>query len=206
MSGVMWRVVGGLSVAGLVWLAGCGEGGSDGGGEEGGGVGVVLVEGDTLPREIIEGDVRVELPESWTRVVPVSAMRAHQFVTEPDSDGVIATGAVFTSIGGDIDSNLARWESQLSGDVAIETERVRVGDREVAAFVGSGTFDAGRALGSTGPRDGWVVLGLIVETETSKPFVLKIDGPAALLDPNGVAWLSLVGSVQVGGESAFPVE
>lgn len=169
--------------------------------------GVVLVDEDTLPREIIEGDIRIELPQEWTRVVPTSTMRAHQFIAGVTPDGVAANGAVFTSIGGSIESNLQRWASQLSGDSATtQTSQAILNDRTAATFVGTGTFDAGRAMGSTGPREGWVVLGILVQTNTSKPFVLKVDGPASVLDPDSDAWASLVRSVQLGGESVFTDE
>jgi hypothetical protein len=191
----------GIGISALT-LLGCGNQSTPAGESDGEG-GVVLDENDTIPGDISEGDISLNLPAGWVRVVPTNSMRTHQFVVGASNTlGASANGAVFTTIGGSIDSNIARWESQISGDGAgVSYRGTMVGDRHISVFEGEGTFDTGRMMGSTGPRDSWIVWGLIIETTTDKPFVLKLDGPADILRLEWEQWDELLASVRVGGEA-----
>jgi hypothetical protein len=169
------------------------------------------------------GDVSFEIPEPWRPEPPTGAMRDAQFRISPPSptdDGADASagdgdaadtpgepgaddavGRVFTSIGGSIDGNLDRWVAQFVNPEQAEIERGlrTLNGRTVATFRGTGTFDEGRMLGSTGPKDGWMVLGFLVELNSDKPLIVKITGPASTLEPQLDTWNRMVDSIAVSG-------
>ena len=179
-------LVGGAALA----MSGCGGGGeTDGGersaaGEDAGGGERVGEAG--LSRRIESAGVALTIPAGWEMRAPSRAMRSAEFVVPAPDDASVgepAVGTVFTTIGGGVDENLARWEAQFVDPETreVSVDRRTVDGRLVGVFAGSGTFDAGRMLGSTGPREGFMVLGLIAETDSDKPIVVKITGPASVL-------------------------
>jgi hypothetical protein len=197
-------------------LAGCGDG-SNGAGAEGGGA-AVSQSGEQLSgqaeqgnaggqgqiaRAFTFGDVSFTVPEPWTPVTPSSAMRAAQFLVEPPEgaeDPSPGIGAVFTSIGGGIDENLERWEAQFidPADRDISRAVATINGRTFATLVGRGTFDEGRAMGSTGPKQDYMMLAFIVETNTDRPVFMKLTGPATTLEPHlDGAWQEMVDSVTI---------
>lgn len=155
-------------------------------------------------------DVSFTIPEPWMPEAPSNAMRAAQFrIDPPQGVGVEpAVGAVFTSIGGSIEDNVARWENQFVNEGEREVARSieTVNGRMVATFMGRGTFDEGRMLGSTGPKPDYMTLGFLVELNADKPLIVKITGPAAALEPALRTWERMVGSLTIDGAPAVAGE
>ena len=154
-----------------------------------------------MQREFTVRDVSFRVPEPWTPEPPSNAMRAAQFRIDPPPgvDASVGVGAVFTSIGGGVEDNLARWEEQyvVEADRSIERELRTVNGRSVAVFRASGTFDEGRMLGSTGPKEEFMTLGFLVEMNSDRPLIVKITGPSATLTPALGVWREMVDSISV---------
>lgn len=197
-----------LVVGGLGAAAGCGGGSAEvpeDGGEPGAGAmagaGSVVAGGAdaSLDPRIESAGVGLVIPSSWEMRAPSRAMRDAEFVVRaPEGSGLEdAVGTVFVNIGGTVDANLSRWEGQLgSEDVReVSIERRTVEGRLVGVFRGTGVFDPGRQLGSTGPREGYMILGLVAETDSDKPIVVKLTGPREVLEGEAVAFEALVSSV-----------
>ncbi len=212
-------------VSGLVvgFGAGCSDGGYGGGDEAGDGSGAASAGGasggeavgmsGSMSAGVAEGSrvieargVVVRVPEGWEMVQPSSGFRAAEFVLDAPADGseglMPGVGAVFTDIGGGLDGNVSRWRAQFvdPSDADLSTEERTVEGKRMVVFEGRGTYDEGRAMGSTGPKAGFAVFAFAVETDGDKPVFVKITGPAETLDAHAETWARMVDLVSVASE------
>ncbi|MEX2217745.1 MAG: hypothetical protein WD749_03215 [Phycisphaerales bacterium] len=131
------------------------------------GSGVVAVQGFTFP-----------IPEGWRQMPPANAMRAAELhLPDPSGDAGRACVAVFSTAGGDVQGNIARWAGQVrdaSGQPATpEVRSQAVGGVNVTTVTLRGSY-----VGMNEPvREGWVMHGAIVEAPGGLIFV-KMTGPA----------------------------
>lgn len=139
-----------------------------------------------------------KVPNGWTAKPPANTMRlAELHLPDSSGDPSKACIAVFSSAGGGVEANIARWAGQVrneSGQPATPT----VSTREVAGmnvhFVEiSGAFSPG--MGDTRTYQNWTVRGAIIETPRGLLFI-KVTGPAEAMAGARAAFEEMVASLR----------
>jgi hypothetical protein len=108
-------------------------------------------------------------------------MRAATYIVpaaKGDSEG--AECAVFVNLGGGVQANITRWIGQFENtDGAPNQKSETINGLQVTTVDVSGTFKGGGPMmgQSSGPKDGYRMLGAIVEGPEGDVF-FKLTGPA----------------------------
>jgi hypothetical protein len=138
------------------------------------------------------------LPEGWKRVPPANQMRlAEAVVDDASGDPARACTVVFSTAGGDVPANIARWASQVqdgSGKPSTPTVTTRTAaglSTTVAEMTG---LYAG--MGTAAPKPDWTVRGAVIETRQGLLFI-KMTGPADAMATTGPGFSSLLDSARV---------
>lgn len=100
--------------------------------------------------------------------------------------------------GGGVDENVERWTGQFEGEAkAARTDRASVDGLKLTRVQFDGTYLApgGPAMQSTGKREGYRLLGAIVEAPEGLVF-FKLTGPAATLGAAAAEFDGLVASIR----------
>ena len=95
--------------------------------------------------------------------------------------------------GGSTQANIDRWKGQFQGEPKVETKSMKYGDTVVTIIHATGTYLDGPPFGQKTPRDGYALLGAIVEGKTA-PVFLKMTGPDAAVKAATAAFEKLVAS------------
>jgi hypothetical protein len=148
------------------------------------------------------GGVQWKVPPSWT-VDKGSSMRVATYKVpgaKPDAAGECPVFFFGPGQGGSVDANLERWSRQFEGSPKAETSTRRVNGLPVTIARISGTYLApgGPAMQSQGKRQGYRLLGAIVEAPEG-PVFFKLTGPAATVAGAERAFESLLASLAKGG-------
>ncbi len=147
-----------------------------------------------------QGPILWTAPESWLAVQPGNEMRAAQYnVAGPEGEepGELTVFYFGVGGGGGVDANLERWVGQLKGGApAVRGER-EIDGMKVYTIDGSGSFDAGMAMGGGAPKENQRVMGAIAETSAGLYF-FKFVGPSATLAQNEVAYEQFLSSLKKG--------
>lgn len=130
-------------------------------------------------------------PEGWQSVRPASQMRLAQFRAPGPEGAPPATMAVFhfRGGGGGVQKNIERWVGQFQapegGSVQEQADikKQQANGLTVHTVDVSGTFAAGRGMGSGKPRPNYRMLAAIVETGAG-PVFFKMVGPEKTLGAN----------------------
>jgi hypothetical protein len=118
------------------------------------------------------------LPAGWKSVTPGHAMRlAEVQVPDPSGDAAKMCTVVFSTAGGDVDSNIARWGTQVT-DASGQPTKPQPTVREVAGMKVhtvelTGAF---ANMGEPAPHQNWMLRGAVVEMPAGLLFV-KMTGP-----------------------------
>jgi hypothetical protein len=93
----------------------------------------------------------------------------------PDKEDAIVT---VIQAGGSTDDNVARWKTQFTGAHDFTRTESKAGDVPVTLVEVHGTYTGGGMMvgESPDPRDGWALVGAIVQTG-SQPYFFKMLGP-----------------------------
>lgn len=120
-----------------------------------------------------------KLPEGWKAVAPANPMRLAE-IQVPDASGDAAKMCtlVMSSAGGDVASNIARWQGQVLGADG-QPSKAEPGTRTVEGMKVTTVQMTGAFMnmGETTPHTNWTMRGAVVETPTGMLF-LKMTGPA----------------------------
>lgn len=168
---------------------------------------IVLMTGfGTLPAQaedlsLAEGKLTMTPPEAWEKKEPRTRIVESEFAVPPTEGESEAGRLTIMAAGGSLEQNIARWENQFRGDgpVKAEIEEVEIGALKVHIVEINGTFlDSPRGpLGPTVPREGYRMLGAIIEGEGIPVYYVKLTGPAATLEQNEGMFKNFVRSVKL---------
>ncbi len=134
-----------------------------------------------------------KLPEGWKSVVPANAMRLAE-VQVPDASGDAAKMCtlVLSTAGGDVASNIARWEGQVTAadgkPSKAEPKTRTVEGMNVTTVELTGSF---MNMGETVPHTNWMMRGAVVETPAGLLF-LKMTGPAEQMAAAGKGFDAMI--------------
>jgi hypothetical protein len=142
-------------------------------------------------------DIAWDAPSGWQSVPSASAMRKASYrIPKAAGDAEDAEMSV-TQVGGGLDANIDRWVTQFGGsrDSLKRTQRT-VGPLKVTIVELEGKFSGGGMPGapSTGPKEGWALLGAIVES-VDPPYFFKLTGPKKTVQAARPAFDKLVSSM-----------
>ncbi len=150
--------------------------------------------------ETTAAGVEWSYPTRWTKGQH-RTMRVVTYVipaAEGDSESAECAVSYFgSSSGGDVESNFARWSSQFEGSPAPIRKDETIDGMEVAKAEISGTYlaPAGPMMESQGTKEGFKLLGAIVEAPDGKLF-FKLTGPAKTVQRAAAELDALLGSLR----------
>lgn len=146
---------------------------------------------DNVVIDLAEGALKMTVPASWKVMQPRSRIIEHEF--QAPKEGDVVSRITVMAAGGSIDSNVERWFSQFSQpdgkatkDVA-KVEKKKVGDYEVTIVDISGTMSESMgggpfAPGKTVKREGYRMLGAIIDTKDKGLQFIKLTGAEELVE------------------------
>ena len=124
-------------------------------------------------------------PAGWKASPPSSSMRKAQFLA-PGKSGKTAE-IVFFYFGaggaGGVKANIDRWMGQFKNAENKKVEGKTVGGTKITYARATGTFMSGRPFGPKTPKEGYALLGAIIEGKQGAIFV-KMTGPESAVKAN----------------------
>lgn len=141
--------------------------------------------------------VNVKLPDGWKRNPPANQMRlAEADVPDASGDATKTCLVVFSTAGGSVEENIARWGGQMrdaSGQpVAPQSATKTVDGLKITSVSMSGSFSG---MGGGAPKDNWALHGAIIETPQGLLFI-KMTGPAASMQAAAKAFDAMLDGVK----------
>ncbi len=143
-----------------------------------------------------------KVPSSWKSVEPASSMRLAQYRVPGPEGAQPATLAVFhfgAQGGGGVKANIDRWVGQFQtpegGKPDASIKKATIDGMTVHRVDVSGTFNAGRGMGSGKPKPNYRMLAAIADTPAGL-FFFKMVGPQATLANHTESFESFVSSFQ----------
>ena len=134
-------------------------------------------------------------PSGWKASPPSSSMRKAQFAA-PGNSGQAAEVVFFyfgTGGAGGVKANIDRWMGQFKNAENKKVEGKTVGGTKLTYARATGTFMSGRPFGPKTPKEGYALLGAIIEGKQGAIFV-KMTGPEAALKANSDKMKAMVES------------
>ncbi len=147
--------------------------------------------------ETMIAGVGFKVPEGWKQVPPANQMRlAEMVVPDPSGDASKDCSITFSSAGGDVQSNVSRWATQMA-DASGQVPAAPIVDKEVGGFKVHTVEIKGSFKGMTdpAPKTGWMLRGAIIET-ADQPLFIKMTGPEASMQPAAAGWQALIDSIR----------
>jgi len=139
------------------------------------------------------------VPKSWT-VGPEKQMRAATYLVAPQSgDAEGGECAIFhfgQGVGGDIESNVARWVSQFEQTDGPKNESKEVNGMKVTIVQIAGTYLApsGPMMMASGKKENFRLRGAIVEGPQGSVF-FKFTGPTKTVAAASAEFDAMIGSL-----------
>jgi len=149
------------------------------------------------PATLTAAGVSFSLPKGWKQVPPANAMRlAEVHVADPSGDASKLSTITFSSAGGDVAANTARWAAQMK-DASGQAPKVNLTERTIGGMrVSSVEFVGSYAgMGEAAPRPDWMLRGAVVDAPTGLLFV-KMTGPAGPMSAAASGWDELLSSIR----------
>lgn len=148
------------------------------------------------PTAITAGPISLKIPAGWISSPPSSPMRlAELTVPDPSGDAARTCLTTISIAGGDVASNIARWEGQVkdaSGQPAKAQTVVRdIAGMKVHVVEIRGTY---QGMSDPAPLPEWMMRGAIVESGPQMVFI-KSTGPAEGMTRITEGWNALVDSI-----------
>lgn len=142
-------------------------------------------------------------PPGWTRVPTKSAMRLATYVVpktpgDPE-DGELAVFHFGVNQGGDVESNLTRWEKQFSDQKSAPKRSERTENGLTVHFleIESGTYGASPMMGkSEGPKSNYGLIASVVETPVGSYF-FKLTAPAKTIAASEKQFVALMDGLKL---------
>jgi hypothetical protein len=155
--------------------------------------------------DLADGALNMTVPATWKTVPPRSRIVEHEFQAPKQGDTV--SRITIMAAGGSIKDNVDRWFGQFAQpdgkatkDVA-KVEKKTVGDYEVTLVdipgtmtesMGGGPF----APGKTVKREGYRMLGAIIDTKDKGLQFIKLTGAAELVEQQAKEFNEFVESIK----------
>jgi hypothetical protein len=143
---------------------------------------------------VVKG-LAVELPPGWTSVPPASAMRAAQAsIAGPGGPAELAVFHFGAGQGGDVESNIQRWLSQIVPQPGTTPQRqnLTANGLRISFVDAEGTLQPGQmGMGPQTPQPGSRLLGAVIEGDGG-PWFFKATGPDLTLAPQRLAFLGML--------------
>lgn len=146
---------------------------------------------DTGPAVVAAG-LRFPVPEGWRTVPPSNPMRLAEVQVPGPSGGPDDTCTIaFSTAGGDVEGNIARWAGQMKdasgqpGAPAVQRRTVDGLQVHVVELTGAYT-----GMGEAARAD-WTLRGAIIEAPAGLVFV-KMTGPAAPMSAAAAGFASMI--------------
>jgi hypothetical protein len=155
--------------------------------------------------DLADGALKMTVPASWKTVEPRSRIIEHEFQAPKEGDTV--SRITIMAAGGSIDANVERWLGQFTQpdgkatkDVA-KVEKKKVGDYEVTMVDITGTMSESMgggpfAPGKTVKREGYRMLGAIIDTKDKGLQFIKLTGAAELVEQQKKDFTDFIESVK----------
>ena len=160
---------------------------------------------DGVTIDLADGALKMTVPASWKVVKPRTNIIEHEF--QAPKEGDVVSRITVMAAGGSIDTNVERWFGQFTQpdgkatkDVA-KVEKKKVGDYEVTVVDITGTMSESMgggpfAPGKTVKREGYRMLGAIIDTKDRGLQFIKLTGDAELVDQQKKDFDAFVESVK----------
>jgi hypothetical protein len=174
-----------LLAAGMLVVSGCGKKA-----EQAGGLG---------DKTGTVAGVKWRVPARWT-VLPERPMRVATYgipAAEGDAEGAECAASFFGSgMGGDIESNIARWVGQFENPSQPVRASKQVNGIDVTTIKVSGDYlsPGGPMMQSTGTKKGYQLIGAIINGPEGVVF-FKLTGPAKTAGSAEAEFDAMVGSL-----------
>ena len=132
-------------------------------------------------------------PDGWTPQTPSNAMRLAEF----DADGATVT---ISQMGGSAQANIDRWVAQIVDQNGSPVEPDSITTRQVAGYQATivetyGAYLEGGMMGTPTRREGYGLIGAVIDTGTTKTFV-KMTGPDDVVEAQRAAFNRLLDSMR----------
>jgi len=149
-----------------------------------------------LGSEIAAVGVTVTVPDGWKRQPPASSMRIAEVLIPNATDPAKSALAVFSSAGGSVQENVARWAGQVRGEdgapVNPNTETKTIDGMEVTLVELNGTVSG---MGIQGSNPNWTIRGAIVQAPQGMLFI-KVYGPTETIAAQADAFNAMINSLK----------
>lgn len=147
-------------------------------------------------------EITWEDPAEWKRSPPKNAMRKANYVVPrapgDSEDGELVVFYFGPSQGGDLEANVQRWTKQFS-DIAPEdvkrADRTANGLRQHTVEIENGTYSSGMPGGAQTPKQGYALLGAIVQAPSGSYF-FKLTAPEKTAKAARPAFYKLLDSIK----------
>lgn len=141
--------------------------------------------------------VSVTLPTGWKRNPPANQMRlAEADVPDASGDAAKSCLVVFSTAGGTVEGNIARWSGQVrdaQGQPVPGTPTTKaVNGVNVTIVEMTGTF---AGMGDGAPKENWTLRGAIVDAPQGLLFI-KMTGPAASMTEHSAAFNTMIDGIK----------
>ncbi len=159
--------------------------------------GSAAVASSTAEANVSALGVTLTLPPGWKQRPPASQMRlAEAEVADASGDAAKSCLVVFSTAGGTVADNIARWSGQVHDakgqPVTARPETRTVSGMSVTIVELAGSF---AGMGDAAPKANWLLRGAIIETTEGLLFI-KMTGPAASMAAAADGFTALVNSVK----------
>ena len=161
---------------------------------------VVQPPGITAGQGRAPATIAFDLPEGWKREKPSTNMRIDQAVIPgPAGDGEMAVFFFGEGGGGDVESNLRRWEGQMKSESGPRRETFRSGGYTIHFTDVEGTLEPSpMSMGPSSAQSGWRMFAAVVEG-TGGPWFFKAVGPDRTMAPQRQKFIHMLKSVHAVG-------
>lgn len=159
--------------------------------------------------KVAEDSLQMTATGTWKKVTPRSSMLEAEFAIpklgDDDADGRLT----IMGSGGGVEGNIARWKGQFVAtpdndpEETAKVEKIEVNGLTIHIVDISGIY-ADSMVGPAGPkteREGYRMIGAIIETEERGLYFIKFYGPQHTVGENEAHFRKLVESVKETGRS-----
>lgn len=156
--------------------------------------------------ELARGKLIAVAPAEWKVAPPQSRMLEKELsIAAPEGVEAKAGRLTVMAAGGSVSANVSRWIGQFKGTEGgadrsgAKIEKSEVNGMKTTLVDLSGTYMegmGGRPFGPKTPREGYRMLGAIVETGDVGNYFFKLIGPKGSVDPAAEGFKKMIASLE----------
>lgn len=137
-------------------------------------------------------------PASWTSRPPANQFRTAEYLVAPDTGEGEALVVFSGGIGGDVNSNIERWRTQVVDDAgqpaSASPKKQTIAGVTVTTIAMDGMLKASPMSGIPVDRPNSGFRGAVVEGPQGMVFI-KFTGPKSIVEQNDAAWKAMIGGM-----------